>query len=922
MICQTDKRIFHNGLHFWGVLAPLALWFFLSASLAGQTPPGPPAETRHPADTTAGLLTGQRVMQTFDFEERQFHYLDKPMYWHKVTDRVGFAHYATGMLNSQRSRSGQYSFKLACDGSSIGFQYDRRRIHAKPGSDFQVTTFVYLENAVTARAQIGCALTDRTGKVIPGSRGTSRLVGSTETEAEGWRRLDVFVPGNFPEAKFITIDLWLLQEEQWNQGDHLETHIFQRDVHAAAWFDDITVYQLPRVVLNTSVPGNVFTGEQVVSLNVQVEGVSSLDYQVRLTVRSADDELIRDEHWTLAGIEGAAKEHNIELPELTPGLYRAELAIMSADLMIAARKLAFCKLAPLSAPLSTSGRDFGTVSLDIDSGDWDTAITMTRLLNARFLKRPVWRRQPDQPGAIISTADFDTKLIELQQSNIALVATFAEVPDDLAMQLSAGRRALLDVLSQDVDVWRSQVATVLVQYARQVPYWQIGADSHVPEHRWDPRIRSVVDTLRKEFTKVVSGTLLTVPVSSLFRVNRSQLGTANVALMVSNVINPEQIPDYLEGFRRRELKNIWVTIEPLDAEQYGREYLLIDFAKRVAFAKKALAQAVFVNHPWHQSGHKAQMLTEPTELFVVFRTLADQLGGARYMGQFDIAPGIPALIFDRNGQGCLFTWNNDHDPHSGAAPPEVKVALGGEPAMTDLFGNRTIPKTTKGLTHLQITHWPVLLTDINIPLAMLRAGLELSPPVVEASITRQRLNLRFVNPFNVPISGRLRFMVGQSFGKNWTIEPQSFSFALQPQQLFEQAIAMKFPRNELGGPKQLGAFFNIDADRTYSIAASVPFEIRLAGIDVSIFTRRVQDTDMLIQMVVTNDGEDEVSLNSFICLPDGDYRELAISRLQPGASVPKNFLVRNAAQWLGKYARIGLYDPKGTQRVNYHVEIN
>jgi len=133
---------------------------------------------------------------------------------------------------------------------------------------------------------------------------------------------------------------------------------------------------------------------------------------------------------------------------------------------------------------------------------------------------------------------------------------------------------------------------------------------------------------------------------------------------------------------------------------------------------------------------------------------------------------------------------------------------------------------------------------------------------------------------------------------------------------------MKFPSSELGGRKNLDTLINIDADRNYNIKTSIPFEIRLFGVDVSIFTRRVNQSDLLINQVVTNDSDKEISLNSFVDLPDQDRMERSIARLQPGATVTKSYLMRDAEKWMGQIIRIGLYDPKGTKRINYHIDIN
>ena len=79
---------------------------------------------------------------------------------------------------------------------------------------------------------------------------------------------------------------------------------------------------------------------------------------------------------------------------------------------------------------------------------------------------------------------------------------------------------------------------------------------------------------------------------------------------------------------------------------------------------------------------------------------------------------------------------------------------------------------------------------------------------------------------------------------------------------------------------------------------------------------------MLIQKVVTNNSDEMLNLISFVDLPDSDRLERFIGRLMPGEVTVKNFLIPNADQWIGQFIRLGLYDPKGTKRINYQIEIN
>ncbi len=945
--------------------------------------------------TLRDTLSGQRVMQTFDFEERQYHYLNLPMYWRKIVGRAHFPHYSSGRLDTTWHHSGKYSFELISDGGSVGFSYNPRRIRIKPGSDFHISGYVHLENAPRSRARIVCALTDRIGRVIKSSVHKSSLVSMLDEAPDGWARVDIYIPGNFPKARYVTLELLLLQEEVWNTAAKARGafSIFQRDVHAKAWFDDISILQIPRVNLYTGQTGNVFGPDSAVELKVEVEGFTALDYQIHLTVRDAQDKILWDEAWVLSGVEGELKTRTIKLPDLRAGLYRATLAILSGNKQIATRTLVFVRLAGLQTQSRLSGNGFGLLAMDSKGGSWDSILQLAHMADAQLLKIPVWSNQTkltDNNFANTAPADtsvtsngsgtgiaggngtgnssnvignsngagnnvtdgnnggsvlqkgFDKKLIELQQYNIDSVAVFAQGAEADGFNSTGNPGAIIDILSQNKRLWYPQVASLASQYAQQITYWQVGADDLRGNQPWDPRIKNVVQNIHQGFDSLVSGTVIVVPLDSILSVNRNQVGTDCVDLFIPASVPPEVIPAYLQDWRNRGFKNIWVTLKELNSKFYPRQQVLNDFARRIVYARKGFAQGVFINHPWFRREYKARSTIEPTELFAIFRTMADYLGPTRYVGKFYLASGVPAFIFDHDGKGCLFVWDengtddnidsidnttdNSNNYTAGRAVGltgrNIKLYLGQKVVKVDLFGNRSLLKTRNGLTSVNVTHQPILISNVNTNIALLRSYLKLVPSVIDASVSRQHMYLEFKNPFNVNITGRLRFVLNDNAHRNWVVNPSSFSFILRPYQSFRRAFDLKFPANELGGKKQLGAYITLEADSSYKIMAQIPFEISLKGVDVSTFTHRVNQNDLLVQQVVTNETNSPLSLRSFLDLPDMDRMEQSITKLSPGSTVTRNFLIKNANKWVGRYFRIGLYDPNGTRRINYQYKID
>ena len=391
-------------------------------------------------------------------------------------------------------------------------------------------------------------------------------------------------------------------------------------------------------------------------------------------------------------------------------------------------------------------------------------------------------------------------------------------------------------------------------------------------------------------------------------------------MFVPSAIQPNVIPNYIQTFKDNGLSDVWVTVEPLDIDIYRDDDVLIDFFKRLIFSVKSDCEAVFIPHPWKKREINANRDIEVDEKFLVFRTISDMLSGAVLLGEFEISHEVPALLFDRNGRGILVVWDENYDDMAMDEPSEFELYLGSRPRTSDVFGNTTYLEKNGDSSVLKLTNWPQIISGIDTEITLLRSTVELEPSVLDASVFSQKAKLRFRNPFKTTIMGQARVLLDDASQENWMVEPQAFSIMLKPNQVFETDLKIKFPSSEISGRKLIKLGFRVDADQSYFINVAVPFTIEMKDIDARVFARRVNDTDMYIQMILTNNGTDNYSLRTFIVLPDGDYDEKS-ARLEPGTTITRAFLVKDAVKWLGRYIRVGLRDPKGDKRINYQLKI-
>src|SRR3954463_6276532 len=107
-----------------------------------------------------------RVLRTFDFEERRLgNAEDLPMNWNKV-EGPGLPHYVNGRLTTDSPRSGKYSFRFDLNGGSLVYRYDAGRIKVQAGAHYRVEGYVQTTALANARARMTAYFADADGVAI------------------------------------------------------------------------------------------------------------------------------------------------------------------------------------------------------------------------------------------------------------------------------------------------------------------------------------------------------------------------------------------------------------------------------------------------------------------------------------------------------------------------------------------------------------------------------------------------------------------------------------------------------------------------------------------------------------------------------------------------------------------------------------
>ena len=332
-------------------------------------PPSPArAQTARDVSVSADADTGgtarmYRRVKAFDFNERPLgNYESVPMHWKKLTG-PGLPGYVKGRFDEKIGHDAPPSFRLDLRGSNVAYAYQQSDLSIERHADYTIVAYARGHNLEHARGFIAASFLDRFGAPIEGTQRVSDLVGATTDSADSWRRIEVPMAGDFPRAAALRLELWIAQRHTWAEPD-LEAvdQIVRQDVNATVWFDDITVYRLPRARLRLSNPGGIITSDAKEHFLLDVHNSAAEPLSVELTVTDAAGRTLH----RVARTVPPYLEHPLEVPvpDLPPGFYHASLRLLLDVETLFRRQTAFMVLPDLDIE-TPAAPEFG-----IDLGPW------------------------------------------------------------------------------------------------------------------------------------------------------------------------------------------------------------------------------------------------------------------------------------------------------------------------------------------------------------------------------------------------------------------------------------------------------------------------------------------------------------------------------------------------------------------------
>lgn len=887
-----------------------------------------PAQNGH-ADSSL-----RRLVHAFDFEEARFNNFESlPRHWYAIGRRAdtsdptfmrhplhqqlvqveGYPHFCDVRFDKPQQEPGNHALLVRLSGGNAGAFLGIGTLPVVPGSDYLITARVRTEGLHHASATLVAYFIDGSGSRIDDS--IREAVASSA--GAGWQDLAVKLPGEFTGAAWIGIQVEVRQPERRRDSPLGSHQVVLQDIAGQARFDDVNVWQLPRVLITSQSRVNVIRYPEQPELLMQVRDVMGKPLTAQATVYNHRFEPVAQEQMRVGGGEANTWRWTPDLPGL--GWYLVDMRVHDHE--NTSGPVAGAVSAIIWAPEEgmLSGPDAGRFILDAQ----DTPVRELKLVNdvlaasrLRALALSAWTDDAARDAIERARTPSDVVIQEALARGYDLTLSLNPIPAELATSQSLDVDQALPLFGRPESAWRPYLEPIVLRYGQRVLKWRLGSPTSADAF-FLPNLGGLIRQAKADLSELSPQPRLVVPWRIFHERRRDVSGTEPIYwLDVSPGVAPEQLRASLDEWLTTSPVPVALQLRSAPADQLVQHKRVEDLILRMIHAWEAGAWALALERPWAASSDREVRLL-PDPLLGVFCNVAQRLAGRRAVGRLDLGPGIECVVFASSTEsrgGMLAAWNR-------SAPPgqdTIDVFLGPSPVAIDAWGNRTPLSMENGRHQLRLSTTPVFIVGIDAELALLRAHFKFGDPFIESKQMQHQRTLTIYNPWSRTISGHMTIIEPRS----WQITPQRHFFSIPAGEMSRVPFSFSFPVAEVAGIKRFVARFDFTADVPYVVDLSTELEVGLR--DVSFDASLTMEPgsapgsiDAVVTSLITNRGREPLSLYAFAAAPGYPRQERIISRLLPGQSIVRRFRFEDAAEKIGTSPiRAGLRETEGPAVLN------
>ncbi|MBL8889671.1 MAG: hypothetical protein JNL67_06810 [Planctomycetaceae bacterium] len=689
----------------------------------------------------------------------------------------------------------------------------------------------------------------------------------------------------------------------------------------SAFFDDVSLQELPRLNLEFSNPLHVFVSPDQVRLTCRVSGMRRSNAQLKLELFDEREnrlnteilDLQDDMHVSKLAVsqDGKSQGYAIQQYEwrLVPanqvgtnqfheGFYRLVITLLDRDVNPLVRDMTFVvmrdetpgteRLFGLSLPISV-----------VDHDQYALGATLQQL-GVNWIKLPVWLDHEDEK----ITTSLGNLLQRLARLEIDVVGVLDEPPPRVFKKFWQHEHGIA-ALTGDEDVFIQAIQPILVEWSLRIDRWQIGSDDDLGIAE-NAQAFARMEKIREHFRKYGEQTKVGLPWGWLQQ--RAPLDKQHWDFQSLGANPPLTSPETEYNFSKLKAEapcESYIALQPLSSRDFDLATRVQEMCLQMIDTKRLGVLRAFVPSPFADDSGLFRVGNNPSEILLPWRTLAIHLNGAEYLGQIQLPNGSNNYWFSKNGEAFMFCWN--------ANPTAETLYLGKNAEIIDLWGRREELKLVDGTQSFTADPWPRLVRGLNLPVALIRLSLNFDRKSLDSvSHERQPLKLTFQNHFPHGVSGNI-FLSSQELFSN----PIRIPFQAGKGEVISTNAPVQIRSGAMTKEHMMRVDFKMTSEELPSFSAWQPMKVGAENVEFAI-RQRLEKNRFIIMITLINRSPAPVTYTLNLTVPDRKASNLTFYEVQPGQA-NKPIVLYNVESLIGKTLHLRATDEKRT--MNYQIKV-
>ena len=707
---------------------------------------------------------------------------------------------------------------------------------------------------------------------------------------------------------------------------HLEPQSgMQPDLHGSAWFDDIWLGRLPRMSIEFNHPNHLFHNldDVIVACNVsgvpeekpliEFELINAFGERIAADKKHLDGQPVRIKGPTLADTaEGNHHSHADVVyagiatwrpPVPDYGFYRIRVTMSGTKGVIHQGVASLAVLSPL--PATEPHGEFGWT---LPKGDrtisMEELVVLVAQAGVNWVKFPVWYSEQEltRPDEITWFAE------RLKKNGSQLVGLLDQPPRQIRHLFGETDELQAAEVFADEDLWKKHLHSVITRLSLKIRWWQLGADDDVSFVEY-PRLPDKIDSVRQQLERFGQESFLGIGWKWIHQPPRVADPPWKFLTLSSHPsLTSTELQTYLAGMSDSPAKR-WVVMDPLDRVTYDLETRACDLVNRMVSAKVCSADGIFLSDPFDSHQGILNEDATPDDLFVPWRTTAQLLSGAEYLGELQLPGQTRNRVFKKGDQAMMVLWNE--------TPTTETLFLGTNVSLVNLWGQQTHPQQDGHRQVIPIGPQPIFVTGVNLPVVQWRLDFSLDCENLASVFNRPQSALcRIVNRFPQGVTGRMSLQAPDGWDTNRT----HVNFKLAEHADLEESFEIKLQPVAQSGRHQLRVAFKISADQLYEFSVYRHLELGLGDVSIDVTTNIDEDGNLIVTQQMQNHNDQAVSFDCMLFAPDRRRQRRHVLNLRRLRN-SQTYVILNGEELLGETLWLRAEEIGGERMLNHQIVV-